>query len=46
MRPGGCLVDPPCLDDLSRLVQVAEQVLAKALVGQTAVEALDEAFRK
>ena len=44
MRSVGVVVDPPCFDDLTRLVEVVEQVLVEALVAQPAVEALHEAI--
>ena len=31
MRSVGVVVDPPCFDDVTRLVQVGEQVLVEAL---------------
>src|ERR1700722_11488385 len=37
------VVDPPFFDDLSRLVEIGEQVLVEALVAETAIETLDEA---
>ena len=44
VRSVGVVVDPPFFDDLTRLIEVREQVLVEALVAQPAVEALDEAI--
>src|SRR6202012_2480597 len=43
VRSVGVVVDPPFFDDLSRLVEIGEQVLVETLVAQTAVEAFDKA---
>src|SRR6185312_11359116 len=44
VRSVGVVVDPPCFDDLARLVEVGEQVLVEALVAQPAVVADDHAW--
>jgi hypothetical protein len=44
VRSVGVVVDPPFFDDLTRLLEVDEQVLVEALVAQPAVEALDESI--
>ena len=44
VRSVGVVVDPPFFDDLTRLVEVGEQVLVETLVAQSAVEAFDEAI--
>jgi hypothetical protein len=45
VRSVGVVVDPPFFDDLTRLLEVGEQVLVEALVAQPAVEALDDSVR-
>ena len=44
VRSVGVVVDPPVFDDLTRLVEIGEQVFVKTLVAQASVEALDEAI--
>src|ERR1044072_3580530 len=44
MRSFGVVVDPPCFDDLTCLVEIGEQVLVEALVSEPTVEALDKAI--
>jgi hypothetical protein len=44
VRSVGVVVDPPCFDDVARLVDVGEQVFVEALVAQSAVEALHKAI--
>ena len=43
VRTLGVVVDPPCLDDLARLLEAGEEMLVEALIAQAPVEALDEA---
>ena len=43
MRPGGVVVLPPLLDDLSGLIQGGEHLGVQALLAAAAVEALDVA---
>jgi hypothetical protein len=45
VRSVGVVVDPPFFDDPLRLSEVGEEVLIKALVAQSTVEALDEAMK-
>ena len=44
VRSVDVVVDPPCFDDVTRLVEVGEQVLVEALVSEPPVEALDKAI--
>src|SRR5208337_3779681 len=44
VRSVGVVVGPPFFDDLTRLFEIGEQVLVKALVAQASVEALDKAI--